>query len=99
MKSINPNYTLRNTVVDYKITKDDIKEEDSDIKTTYKVNYYLMNKDKINYTLVKSNSYNVKEGDAVTGEVLEFSGYKSPKNITIEIIKGENIINYYYERS
>ena len=35
-----------------------------------------MNKDNINYTLVKSNSYDAKVGESVTGKVLEFSGYK-----------------------
>ncbi len=97
MKNVNPNYTLRNTVYDYKIFDGDVKENNN-IKTTYKVNYYLMNKDLVNYTLVKSNSYDAKVGEIITPKVLDFSGYKSPKNITIEIIKGENIINYYYER-
>ena len=67
-------------------------------KVTYKVNYYLMNKDKVNYTLVKSNTYDGVEGDIVTGKLLEFNDYKTPSQITINLENGKNIINYYYER-
>ncbi len=98
MKDVNPNYTLRNTVIDYKITKDDVKEKDDDIKTKVVINYYLMNKDGINYTLVNSKEIDSKIGDSITGEVLKYKGYESPKEITIKVVKGTNIINYYYER-
>ncbi len=98
MKDVNPNYTLRNTVIDYEITKDNVKEEASDIKTKVVINYYLMNKDGVNYTLVNSKEIDSKEGDSITGELNKYDGYITPKEITIKVVKGINIINYYYER-
>ncbi len=90
MKDVNPNYSLKNTVLDS-------KSDNTSTKTTYQVNYYLMNDDKVNYRLVNSNTYETEEGIEVTGLVKEYEGYISPKEITIKIINGENIINYYYK--
>ncbi len=100
MKNVNPNYTLSNTVMDYKIT-DDIEGSDNTIddKTKLKINYYLMNQDMINYSLVKSKEIEVKEGENITGELINYEGYSTPKGITIKIVKGLNVIDYYYDRN
>ena len=98
MKGINNNYTLKNTVADYEIVEDEIEETEKKIKTTYTINYYLMNQDGKNYTLFESKTSDAKVGEKVKGELKEYKNYITPKEIEIEIIEGENTINYYYNR-
>ncbi len=89
MKYVNQNYSLKNTVSD--------SNSSTQEKTTYKVNYYLMNQDKVNYSLANSTITEISEGVEVTGLVKEYEGYLSPKEITIKTVNGENVINYYYK--
>ena len=98
MKDVNPNYSLSNTVLDYKITNTNESNKITNI-TKLKVNYYLKNKDIDSYSLVKSIEEDHEEGETVTGKLINYTNYKTPSSISIKIIKGVNVIDYYYEKS
>ena len=86
-----------NTVVDYKIVENE-KEDKEEIKTTYTVNYYLMNQDMKNYSLERSITHDANVKDKVIGQLIDFEGYIRPREMEITITEGENVINYYYDR-
>ena len=67
----------------------------------YTINYWQMNNDGENYTLVKTVTGEGNVGSNITGEVINYENFQAPDPITITLDSdaSKNVIDYYYDKA